>query len=344
MVIDINMHSLPDNLFDDDKTLESYVRIAPKAHGEFARVELRSGKKQLIVEKPRGYENLNFSYNSVDAALRIETMDKAGIDKAILRTPCWQEWLTLDMCKELNGNNAKVVSQNPDRLTAVATVPPWGDKSCLFELERCIKELGFVGVELAAHFGEIYLDDEVFRPHFRRIAELDVPVVVHHTPLPVEYHSLYEYTNVRRSIGRCIDQLIAVNREVFSDLFDECPSLKIVHTMLGGAYFAFTNQISMRKSGLREEAERFDPIGERFNKIMKNNIFFDITTPTAWSKAQLECAVAEIGAANILYSSSYPVRLDWVMNGVEHLRSLDISDEEKQLIFEGNAKRLFKIS
>ncbi len=343
MVIDINMHSLPQYLFEDEKTLAAYVRIAPRAYGESAHVTVAEGRKQLIVEKPRGYENLNFSYNTVDPEARIRVMDQAGIDKAILRTPCWEEWLTLDMCKELNDDNARVAGENPDRLMAVATVPPWGDQGCLEELERCITQLGCVGVEMAAHYGQLYLDDEAFRPHFRKVAELGVPVVVHHTPLPVDYRSLIDYTNVRRSIGRCVDQLTAVSREVFSNLFEELPDLRIIHTMMGGAYFAFTNQIAIRKSGVKEEFERFDPIGEKFARALKDNIFFDITTPTAWSKAQLECAVAEIGAENILYSSSYPVRMDWVLNGVEHVRSLDISDADKDLIFEGNARRLFKI-
>jgi predicted TIM-barrel fold metal-dependent hydrolase len=345
MIIDINMHALPEYLFTDEATLESYLRIAPRAYGEFAKLTTLSGtgKKQIVIEKPRGYENLNFSQNAVDVKARLEIMDKAGLDKAILRTPCWQEWLTLDMCIQVNNSMAKTVKQHPDRFLAVATVPPWGDKGCIDEVERCLNKLGFVGVELAAHYGNIYLDDDAFRPYFKKLNELNVPIVVHHSPLPVEYASLYEYNNMRRSIGRCIDQLIAVNRELFSGLFEECPNLKIIHTMLGGALFAFTNQISPRKSGVQEEVERFDPAASKVRDYLKNNLFFDISTPLAWSKSQLECAVKEMGADHILYGSSYPVRLDWVLNGVDYIRSLNISDKEKELIFSGNAQRLFNI-
>lgn len=345
MIIDINMHALPEYLFQDEAILESFLHIAPKAYGEHARlcVVPGTGKKQIVIEKPRGYENLNFSQNAVDPKARIEIMDKAGLDKAILRTPCWQEWLTLEMCQQVNDCMFKTVNQHPDRLLALATVPPWGNKGCLNELERCIKQLGFVGVEMAAHYGNLYLDDEIFRPYFKKINALNIPIVVHHTPLPVEYKTLYEYTNMRRSIGRCIDQLIAVNRELFSGLFEECPNLKIIHTMLGGAFFAFTEQIAPRKSGLKEEVERFDPAAQKVRNYLKNNLFFDITTPTAWSKPQLECAITEMGAEHILYGSSYPVRMDWVLNGVEYVKSLDISEKEKELIFSGNAKRLFNL-
>ena len=345
MIIDINMHALPEHLFQDEATLESFLRVAPQAYGEQARLTTvpGTGQKQIVVEKPRGYEDLNFSQDAVDAKARVEIMDKAGLDKAILRTPCWQEWLTLDMCRQVNDSMARTVSEHPDRFCALATIPPWGDKGCIGELERCINELGFVGVELAAHYGNLYLDDALFRPYFRRLSELGVPVVVHHSPLPVEYRSLYEYNNLRRSMGRCIDQMTAVGRELFSGLFEECPDLRLIHTMMGGGVFAFTEQLLPRKSQVREEVERFDPQGSKFKEYFRNNLYFDITTPLAWSKAQLECAVKEFGADHILYGSSYPVRLDWVLNGVEYVKTLDITEEEKELIFSGNAKRLFKI-
>jgi predicted TIM-barrel fold metal-dependent hydrolase len=345
MIIDINMHALPQGLFQDEALLQAFLRIVPQAYGECAKVVTVPGtdNKQIVIEKPRGCANLNFSQNSVDVEARLDTMKKAGLDKAILRTPCWQEWLPLDMCRQVNDSMARLVNQHPDKFLAVATIPPWGDKGCLQELERCLDKLGFVGVELAAHYGNLYLDDPLFRPYFRRLNELNVPVVVHHTPLPVEYHTLCEYNNLRRSMGRCIDQMIAVNRELFSDLFEECPDLKVIHTMMGGGVFAFTEQILPRKSKEREEIERFTPEVAKYRSLFGNNLYFDITTPLAWSKAQLECAVKELGADHILYGSSYPVRLDWVLNGVEYVRSLNISEEGKELILCGNAKRLFGI-
>ena len=189
----------------------------------------------------------------------------------------------------------------------------------------------------------LYLDDPLFRPYFKKLNELNVPVVVHHTPLPVDYHALYEYNNLRRSMGRCIDQMTAVGRELFSDLFEECPNLRFIHTMLGGGIFAFTEQVLPRKSEEKEEIERFTPEVTKYQNFFRKNLYFDITTPLAWSKSQLECAVKEFGADHILYGSSYPVRLDWVLNGVEYVKSLDISEEEKEQIFCGNAKELFGI-
>lgn len=345
MIIDINMHVLPEELFTDRALLDAFIRSVPRAYGEYAYVTKLPGsdEDQIVIEQPKGYQNLNFSKASLDPEARLKIMEQAGLDKAILRTPCWQEWLDVDLCKRVNDNMARVVQQNPDKLMGTATVPPWGDTACIDEVERCIYKLGFVGVELAAHYGTLYLDAEEFRPYFRKLNEMDVPIVVHHTPLPVQYDSLYQFTNIRRSMGRCIDQVIAVNREIFSDLFEECPNLKLIHSMLGGGFFTYTEQIAPRASAACEEHQRFDQCGPELRRHLDKNIYFGITTPVAWSKAQLECAIKEMGADHIIYGSSYPVRMDWVLNGVAHVNSLAISDQEKQLIFCDNARRLFKI-
>ena len=42
--------------------------------------------------------------------------------------------------------------------------PPYGGKEALYELERCVKELGMTGVQISSHYGNKYLDDEIFRP------------------------------------------------------------------------------------------------------------------------------------------------------------------------------------
>jgi len=111
---------------------------------------------------------------------------------------------------------------------------------------------------------------------------------------------------------------------------------------MGGGLFAFTNQIAPLKSGVKEEMARFEP-ADKIRDYLKNNIYFEISTPQMWSKAQLECAVKEFGADHILFSSSYPTRLEWLVKGPEYLRTLDITEQEKDLILGGNAQRLFNI-
>jgi predicted TIM-barrel fold metal-dependent hydrolase len=346
MIIDINMHWLPENLFTDESLLDSLIRMVPRAYGEYARLDTVPGtsKVQIVIEKPKGYQNLNFTELDTNTTKRLAAMDAANVDKAILRIPCWEEWLDLEIAKKLNDLLAKSVKEHPDRFLGLAMVPPWGDKECLKEVERCIKDLGCCGVEMAAHYGDLYLDEEEFRPYFKKLSQLEVPVVVHHTPLPVDYGSLYKYTNVRRGFGRIVDQLTSLGRVLHSGLLDEFPNLEIIYSYLAGGFFAFTSMIAVKKSVMPEEMERSDTeLAEKIQGYLERNIYFDMCHAPPWGKDHLEFAVKVLGADHVLYGSSYPVKLEWCAKGVEFVKNLSIDEKEKSLILGGNAMRLFNI-
>ncbi len=339
------MHWLPENLFTDKSLLDSFLHCVPREHGVNTKLSTIPGTstRQIVIEKPKGFENLNYAETQYSPQERLRDMDEAKIDKAILRIPCWQEWLGLDICKKINDELAKHVKKYPGRFLALAVIPPWGTADCINEVERCINSLGFCGVQLAAHYGNLYLDEEEFKPYFKKLNELNVPIVVHHTPLPVDYGSICKYTNLRRQYGRCVDQMTAVGRELFSGMFEEFPNLKMIHSMMGGGFFAYVNMLVPAKSGAKEELERFDKVADKLRGYLDKNIYFDMSGAVQWGQPQLECAIKTIGADHILYGSSYPVRREWFIKGVEYVKSLAISEKEKTLILGENAVRLFNI-
>jgi len=348
MIVDDNLHWYPDYFFSDESFLHAVMRLVPRGYGEYAELSTvpETGKRQIVISKPKGHQNLNMiEGTNSDVKDLLNAMDSTGVDKAILRVPIWEEWLTLDLCKRINDSMAECVREHSDRFLGLAMVPPWGDEECLNELERCVKDLGLCGFEMPAHYGKLYLDEEVFRPHLKKINELNVPIMVHHTPLPVDYYSLTSYTNLRRFYGRCADQMTNLGRILFSGLLDEFPNLKFVPTMLGGCFFAYADilALSRRKSTVRENIERFDLIADKVRGYLERNIYFDITHAPPWGEAQLECAVKVLGADHILWGSSYPLVREWMLKGVEYMDTLDISDKERSLIMGENAAGLFNI-
>ena len=346
MVIDANMYWLPEALFTDEKLLKEFLSEMPEEYGWYGYVKeiSENGLKQIVIEKPKGFQNLNYVQGEYLLEKQLEDMDSAGVDKAILKLPGCHEWMSLSLCKLFNDGMAEHAKKSNNRLIPLAVIPPYANDENLKELERCKYELGMNGIQLCAHYGSSYLDDKKFENFFENLNKLEMTAYIHHTPVPVQYDSLYDYNNLRRSYGRCVDQTTAVGRELFSGMFTKYPNLKFVHSMLGGGFFAISNMIFPHKASTTEAVSRFETGNDDIMNSFHNNIFFEMSHAQPWGKKQLECAIEVLGADHIIFGTSYPVKKEWLTEGPEFVANLSITDEEKNMILCENAKRLYRIS
>lgn len=101
--------------------------------------------------------------------------------------------------------------------------------------------------------------------------------------------------------------------------------------------------MSVYISWTKEDVGCFDSNPKKIDRYLSRNFFFDITTPTQWTKTQLEFVVKEVGADRMLLGGSHPARPDWLFSGIQDIKSLDISEREKKHILDENAIKLFKI-
>lgn len=344
MVVDSNLYWFPEEMFRDDALCEQFLAEIPREYGMKGWLKTNpDGRKQFVIEKPVGSENLNYVEGEYQLEKQLADMAEAGVDHAVLKLSCQQEWMSLDMCRYMNDRVAAHAAASGGRMTALGVVPPIANKAVFAEIDRCLDELHLHGFQMSAHYGSLYLDDEAFAPLFAYLNERKVTIYVHHSPVPVEYGSLTAYTNLRRSYGRCVDQCTAIGRELFSGFFTKYPNLKLVHSMLGGGFFAFTSLWFPKRPKTADSANRFQTAGEDIQKALKENLFFEMSHAAPWGKEALECAIHNLGADHVIFGSSYPVRKEWLMQGADFVRSLDISDEEKDLVLGGNARRLYGI-
>ncbi len=340
MTIDANVYWLPRELFTDACFREEFIRAVPREYDVHARAaEQEDGTWSFVIEKPLHCPNLDYYERDYELERQLEDMDAAGVDRALLKLPGCQEWLTLELCRRINDAMAEQVKKSGGRLAALAVVPPYGDDGCIRELDRCLEELGMKGVQVSAHYGNHYLDDPMFRDFFRAVNARRVPVYVHHTPVPVDCGSLLAYNNLRRSFGRCQDQVTAIGRELFSGMFAELPDLVMVHSMLGGGYFAFKDMLMPRDSG----NGRFDVNTDNVRQWLQNNIYYELSHAQPWSRPILRAAVETLGADHILYGSSYPVKKAWMIGGPEYVRSCDLREEDEARILSENARRIYRV-
>jgi predicted TIM-barrel fold metal-dependent hydrolase len=346
MIIDANMYWLPEVLFTNDTLLQEFLSEMPEEYGWYGYMKeiAGSGLKQIVIEKPKGFQNLNYIQGEYQLEKQLEDLNLAGIDKAVLKLPGCHEWMSLSLCKMFNDGMAEHAGRSNHRLIPLAVVPPFADAENLKELERCKNELGMTGIQLCAHYGDCYLDDKKFDAFFAKLNDLEMTAYIHHTPVPVQYDSLYDYNNLRRSYGRCVDQTTAVGRELFSGMFTRYPKLRFVHSMLGGGFFAFSNMFFPHKAKNTEAVSRFELDNDAILQSFENNIFFEMSHAQPWGKKQMECAIEVLGADHIIFGTSYPVKREWLTEGPEFITSLSITEEEKNMILYENAKKLYQVS
>jgi predicted TIM-barrel fold metal-dependent hydrolase len=172
---------------------------------------------------------------------RIAAMDAAGIDMQILSyaTPSAERLepsLSRGLTKQANDELAAVVSKHPDRFLGFATLPMLDPAAAARELERTVRDLGFVGALINGHVNGRYLDDEFFWPVFECAESLGVPIYMHIQipPKPVidAYYSgfapeISAFLSIAGT-GWHIDNGVHCLRLILGGVFDRFPALQII--------------------------------------------------------------------------------------------------------------------
>lgn len=267
------------------------------------------------------------------------------MDVAVLKVPGANEWMSLETCKFFNDGMADYARRSNGRMVPLAVIPALDfTPECAAEIDRCMGELGFAGVQLCSHYGDKYLDDPAFAPLFEKLNERAATVYVHHVPVPVDCSSIVAYNNLRRSYGRCQDQVTAVGRELFSDFFVRYPNIKMVHSMLGGGFFAVSEMLLPKPSKRADAVQRFQTDNGELAQRLHDHIFFEMSHAQPWGAAQLKCAIEVLGADHVIFGTSYPVRREWLLDGPAFVSELGLSAEDQALVMGENAQRLYRIS
>lgn len=280
---------------------------------------------------------------------RIAYMDSQGIEMQILSyvMPVGDyvpKEAAIDICKMANDIMADHIARNPTRFRGMATLPMADPIAAAAELERCVKELGFVGTMLAGQWREHWYDEPQFFPIFAKAAELDVPVYFHPAlinPMIRDYYYMSpSYSPIVGmmfswgAFGWHIDTGIAVVRMILSGVFDKLPGLKIISGHWGEDIPMFLERIS----------HLLPPEMTRLNKTVfdyyKENIH--ITPSGIMSNISLDAFVKYLGADRIIFSEDYPYRRS--PDYAEFLWNSDLSDEDKYMIARGNAEKVYKLN
>jgi aminocarboxymuconate-semialdehyde decarboxylase len=268
---------------------------------------------------------------------RLSDMDRMGIDVQAISTSPLQYYygvnvdLGRQIARTINERLAAMVAAHPDRFVALGTVPMQDPGLAVAELEYCMKNLGFRGMEIGTNVRGTDLDDASFEPLFARAEELGAVIFLH--PLGfTDNRRLTDYflTNV---IGNPLDTTVAVSRLVFGGVLERHPRLRFVAAH-GGGYIA--HYPARMDHAYRVRPECHDHIKRPPSFYMKK-IYHDTMV---FSEKQLEHLVSQWGAERVVIGTDYPYDMGYYkpvdfVNGTASL-----SRAEKDLIIGGNAARL----
>lgn len=282
---------------------------------------------------------------------RLREMDAHGVAVMILslNAPAVQAIADRDravaLAREANDILAAEVAKRPARFRAFAALPMQDPDAAARELERCVRQHGFVGA-LVNGFSQggpggrlSYYDIPAYRPFWAAVAALDVPFYLHpRNPLP-EDAAIYAGAEWLLGPTWAFGQETAVHalRLIGSGLFDEHPSLQIVLGHMGEGLPYSLWRIDHRNAWVKAPP-RHRAKGKIADYVQRN---FHLTTSGNFRSQTLIDAMLELGAGRLLFSA------DWPFENIDHAAvwfdAAPISEADRQAIGRDNSVRLFKL-
>lgn len=178
--------------------------------------------------------------NCFDASVRIREMDATDVDVQVVSTvPVMFSYWTkpadgLDLAQFINDDIAEVVRCNPRRFVGLGNVPLQDPDLAVFELERCMKELNFAGVQIGSHVNDWNLSDPALFPFFEAASELGAAIFVHPWDM-MGKENMQKYW-LPWLVGMPAEVSLAICSMIFGGIFERLPNLRVAFAHGGGAF------------------------------------------------------------------------------------------------------------
>lgn len=282
---------------------------------------------------------------------RLRLMDEYQIETMILslNAPAVQAIPDTKHANEVsqraNDFLAEQIAKKPTRFRGFAALPMQSPELATRELERCVKDLGFVGA-LVNGFSQVdhpdtavYYDLKQYWPFWEAVQKLDVPFYLHpRNPLPKD-SAIYDGHPWLMGPTWAFGQETAVHalRLMGSGLFDEYPDLRIILGHMGEGLPYSMWRIDHRNAWVKTTPKY--PAKRKIVDYFNENFY--LTTSGNFRTQTLIDAILEIGADRILFST------DWPFENIDHasdwFASASISEADRKKIGSTNAAKLFKL-
>lgn len=240
------------------------------------------------------------------------------------------------ICNELCFRVSELFPENFAPVAMLPQSPGVDPKTCIPEMEKCIREYGAVGINLnpdpsGGHWKEPPLTDRHWYPIYEKMVEHDVPAMIHvSTSCNPAFHTTgAHYLNADTT---------AFMQLIQGDLFKDFPQLRFIIPHGGGAVPYHWG----RFRGLAQEMKR--PL---LDTHVMNNVFFDTCV---YHQPGINLLNTVIPVKNVLFASEMigavrgidPTTGNYYDDTKKYIdASTILSPEDKHAIFEANTRRVF---
>jgi 4-oxalmesaconate hydratase len=343
MVIDVHGHlTAPDSLY----VYKANILSHRGSHGR-GKVEVSNDEMVAFLTKP--------TFGTGKSHL--DLLKEVGTDMQMLSPRPFQmmhaekpekvsHWF-IEECNNLIAQQCRLFPKVFRGVCGLPQTPGVSPKNCVAELERCVKEFGFVGCLInpdpseATNYDTPGMGDEYWYPLYEKLVELDVPGYIHGAGCRSQRHSY--------SLHFINEETISVISLANSRVFQDFPKLKMVCSHGGGAVPYHVGRF-IAPSLRRTNSLTAGPTGGRGGFLESlRKLYFDtvLYTPLA-----CELLIKTVGADRCVFgterpgvgTAKNPETGRWMDDVKSYIDAFDwLSAADKKTIFEDNAKKLFRL-
>lgn len=237
---------------------------------------------------------------------RLGAMDAAGVKLAVLSLsgPGVQverdTSLAVTRARKANDLLAGEVQRRPDRYAGFAHLAMQDPAAAADELERCVRELAFVGAMINGHTNGIYLDDPRHDPFWERMQALDAPLYLHPDDSFKKPYVLAGCDELLKPVWEwTIETSSHFLRLIFAGVFDRYPRLKIILGHMGETLPYMLWRLDSRAALIADKR----PLKLKPSDYLKRNLF--VTTSGQCDDVPLIAALSSLGEDHVMFSVDY---------------------------------------